>query len=336
MKLNARNLASLISNPTEYRALLLFGPDEGLARERKKQILESILGKNFDPMSVSDLDEASVIDDPASLADALSSFSLLSDKTVVTLRSSSDKIASIIESALEIDACKNFLLVSAGDLSPRSNVRKLFEAGKNVAAFGCYSDDDRSLEQVIRGEFQKRGIHIEREAALYLSNQLGNDRSVTLREIEKIDLYLGEQRSLSREEAELLTGGNDKAAVDDLCRLVASGNTSAALTLCNRLFIEGNYPVTILRALSYYFEKLLSVKFLVKEGKSMDEAVASLRPPLFFKQKTSFESHLKRFSIEKLRSVMTLFTVTETRTKRTQDPYTILLSAIQKATFTTL
>lgn len=336
MKLNARNFGSLISRPAEYRALLLFGPDEGLLRERRKQILESHLGENFDSMSVSDLDEGTLLDDPAMLADALCSFSLLSDKTVVTLRTSSDKIAPVVQSALELEACKNFLLISAGDLPPRSSLRKLFEAGKHIAAFGCYSDDERSLEQIIRGELQKRGIAADRDAVLYLSHQLGNDRSVTLQEIEKIDLYLGGQRSLSREEAEQLTGGNDKAAVDDLCRLVASGNTSAALTICNRLTVEGNYPVTLLRALAYYFEKLLSVKFLIKEGKSMEEAMGSLRPPLFFKQKTSFEFHLKRFSIEKLRNILTLLTITETRTKRTQDPQTILLSAIQKTAFTTL
>lgn len=329
MKLSARDTGSLFHAKTSFRGALFFGPDEGMIRERKKSLLTVLLGSDYDPLCVMELDESSIVEDQAVLADALSSFSLLADKTVVTLRSSSDKIVTAIEEALALPSCQNFLIVTAqGDLPPRSNLRKFFETGKTVACLGCYPDEARDLEQIVRSELQKRQITFDRDAIMVLTSQLGNDRSVTLKEIEKIDTYLGDERVLTQDIVLLLTGGNDKAVVDDLCRYVASGQANYALSLCNRLFSEGNNPVSLLRALSYYFEKLLSVKFLLSDGKNMNEALASLRPPLFFKQKTSFESHLKRFSLGKLKVILFTLTQAEVKCKRTQDPQTLLLDTV--------
>lgn len=331
MKLGARDTASLFTPTTHFRAALFFGPDEGLIRERRKALLGILLGKDFDPLCVTELEEGRLIEDPASLADALSSFSLLADKSVITLRTSSDKTVSAIEDALSLPSCQNFLIVTAtGDLPPRSGLRKFFETNKAVASLGCYPDEARDLEQILRAELQKRQITFDRDAVMALTAQLGNDRAVTLNEIEKIDSYLGEERVLTRDIVLLLTGGNDKVVVDDLCRYVASGLTSPALSLCNRLFSEGDNPISLIRSLSYYFEKLLSVKFQLSDGKNMNEALGAIRPPLFFKQKASFESHLRRFSLGKIKDILFVLTQTEVQCKRTQDPYTLLLDTVQK------
>src|SRR3546814_14924780 len=68
----------------------------------------------------------------------------------------------------------------------------LFEADRNAAALACYHDDARSLETVVRAFFSEAGVGISREAVAFLASQLGGDRELTRRELEKVLLFAGD------------------------------------------------------------------------------------------------------------------------------------------------
>ena len=59
-----------VSNPPKgLMVALVYGPDAGLVQERAEKLLKSVVPDLTDPFNVSDLSEATVLEDPARLAD---------------------------------------------------------------------------------------------------------------------------------------------------------------------------------------------------------------------------------------------------------------------------
>ena len=54
-----------------------------------------------------------------------------------------------------------------------------------------------------------------------------------------------------------------------------------------KLLSEGANPVTLIRSLSNYLKRLKLTKIQVKKGDSFEDAIKSLKPPLFWKDKES-------------------------------------------------
>src|SRR5580698_6092981 len=55
MKLDARDFAGLLRDSSGLRALLLYGPDSGLVRERAEGLAKSVLGSLDDPFRFAEL-----------------------------------------------------------------------------------------------------------------------------------------------------------------------------------------------------------------------------------------------------------------------------------------
>jgi len=89
-------------------------------------------------------------------------------------------------------------VVEAGDLGPRSGLRKAFEASKGGAAVACYSDDAENVTGLVRQAVKDAGLQIEPQAVNDLTARLGSDRLVTRSEIEKLILFKGGSGERSR------------------------------------------------------------------------------------------------------------------------------------------
>jgi len=283
MKIAPRAIREFLQQPDKGCAgVLIYGPDAGLVHERMQAIAAKILpaGDTFGRM---ELTEDQVKNDPALLADELAAFSLMGGRRVVVVRDAGDKIAKAMEAALAAADGSNYLVLCAGELGPRSTLRALFESAKQFAALPCYRDEAMDVQALIRRRFDETGIMCGREAMAYLTEHLGNDRGVTMSELDKIILYLGGERTLSLQSAEALVGHNRDITLDAICMDIASGNAAAMESQLTQSFREGVQPIALLRALQRHFQRLYMLRGLMREGKSAADAVASLRPPVFFR-----------------------------------------------------
>ncbi len=306
MKLSARDIASFLKSPaTRSQAVLLYGPDQGLISERAAQMRSTILGENYDPLNIAELNAEQVKEDPALLLDELSSLSLMGGDRLVILRDAADAAGKVLEQALaEIANPTAYLIIIAGDLPPRSTLRKLFEAGKNLAALPCYHDDARSLPEVIRTAFSAAGLSATPDATQYLCTQLGNDRGITQNELEKIILYMGNEKQVTLEIAQELVADNSEMALDDLSHAVASGNVTALHTAFMRHLHEAVPPVSLIRAVTRYFLKLQQAQGWIETGASPEEAAKKTRT--FFKHIPAFKSHLQSWDNYRLHKAQKL------------------------------
>jgi|CXWL01.1.fsa_nt_gi DNA polymerase-3 subunit delta len=323
MKIAPKSVESFISAPQrEHRAVLIYGVDNGMVRERAGKITKAILGDAVsDPFAKIELSEAEILADPPRLADELSAVSMMCPKRVIIINDAGNKCTEIIESASSCFHKDNFLVVIADELSGKSSLRAFFEKNNDCAALACYRDEMRDVQTVIRGRLDAAGISYNRDAIDYLAGQLGNDRYVTYQEIEKLILYAGDEKKISLHDAELLVDNNQDMQLDDIVGAVADRNLVALEKNLTQHLREGTQPIMYLRSLQRYFNRLYSIRAQMQQtGQNAEMVISGLRPPVFWKQKDPLIRHANGWNIENIVKALKLLITAELDCKTSDLP----------------
>lgn len=303
MKIGAKELAGFIAAPAKQsRAAAIYGADEGQIREVARNIITAIMGKNPEPMNLVELTGTQLKEDFALLSDALNSFSLMGGERVVWLRDPLDSQAEEVAAVVREGNPTAYLIITTDELKPTSKWRILFEKDKQLASLPCYRDEGQNLSRIIQDKFRERGIRAESEVIPFLMNSLGNDRAVTLQEIEKIDVFLGEDRTLTLDQAMDLCGDNRELTLDDLCHSVCAGQPAQLPSLLGRMYEDGMQPIGVFRILHNHFGRLRNLQIMVAEGSTLDQVFTQQR--IFFKQQPRLRDQLRRWPDAKISRAM--------------------------------
>ncbi len=329
MQLKPRDLPAYLKNPAAYKAVLIYGPDEGLVRSRKDAILKTMGVSKDDPFAYNAYDSPQIADEPSLLHEGLSATTLMGDAPVIAIAQATDKITAHVKSALESITQPNPLIITAGDLQKRSSLRSFFEDAKarDVASIPCYRDEGASLAQLVRSFLQARKIEASPQLITLLSEQLGNDRAVTVSELEKLDLYLGERRRLSEDDIEKILANNQHressdALLDGLC-----GNQANFYEKYDALIAAGEQPIALLRLLGRIMQQLLDAKAMQQQDQlSPASAVERLRPFVYFKDKPRYINILSRMDMPHLLSLMCNVQDAELQIKRGALHHELIIS----------
>ena len=330
MKILPKDITHFIKKPdgNNIKAVLIYGVDSGLVRERSKAITTELMGEKPDPFNLAEITGEQLKSDPAILRDELGAFSLMGGRRLVVMRDIGDKNASIITSAFENLNTTTYLIIEAGELSASSSLRQLFEKQNDFAIIACYHEEGKDLEALINKTFADFGLHTNRDALIYLTNNLGNDRMITKSELEKIALYMGDEKEVTLEIAMLLTSNNSAESMDDLCHAIALGKPQEVHNLLTHLLNEGVQAVAIIRTLLKHFQKLDLALGYVKSGQSIEQAIKMLRPPVFYKAVPLMEKSLARSSSKKVAQIMNFLLKTEKDLKSSLLTPNLLVSHI--------
>ena len=309
------------------QAVLVYGPDQGLVRERADCLTRAVAEDLADPFRVAELSAGQLQDDPARLGDEAAALSLTGGRRVVRLRDAGDALATTLSDFLADPVGDALIVVEGGDLPARSSLRKLFEGAGNGAALACYRDDSRSLMKLIRETLGAAGLEIAPEALDFLAANLGGDRQLTRRELEKLVLYKGEAgsapttgRRIELDDALALVGDSAALTLDDLAFALADGDLAGLERSMRRALAEGAAPIGLLRAAARHLLRLHIVAGTSAAGTPMEDALRRLRPPVFWKLKARFVGQAGRWSPERLSRALARFVEAESESKRSGAP----------------
>ena len=326
MKLPPARIAAFLRRPDpEIRAVLLYGPDAGLVRERADTVARAICPDLRDPFRVADLTAATLTADPARLADEAAQISMMGGRRIIRVRETGDAQAPLFTRFLAdssgVGAKHDGLVVAeAGDLPGRSALRRVFDTSPQGAAIGCYPDSARDLAVVIREACAAHRIAISRDALEFLVAHLGGDRLLPRAELEKLTLYAGEGGRIEIDDARAVIADAAALSLDDALLAAAEGDAASLDRALARVFREGESPVSVVRALLRHLQRLHLLTLRVAAGVSVDEAVRAARPPIFFKEQDSYRRQLQRWSETGLRRALDRAAEAEFHMKQTGLP----------------
>jgi len=323
MKLSYRDIEPFVKNPSpDACVILVYGPDHGLMKERAKTIAQSAVQDINDPFNAVTLTPEILSEEPARLSDEANAMSMMGGKRLIRVEDAGDKLTSTIKDYLESPNENALIVLEAGELSPRSSLRKACESAKNAAAVPCYVEDERDISRLIRDTAKSAGKQIDPDAVQWLSSNITGNRQKARSELEKLILYKGDETTpISLNDARAACGESGATALDDFVYSVAGHNPEAALRSLHTLNEEGVNFIVTLRSLQNHFRKLHLAKSMVTtQNMSPDQATKAMKPPIFFKQQGPFTAQLNRWTLPGLARVLDRLNDLESQCKQTGAP----------------
>ncbi len=249
MKLSGAAAVAYFGKPDPGAAgLLIFGQDAMRVALRRQEVILALIGPEGEAeMRLTRLQGADVRKDPAALMDATRAQGFFPGPRVAFVEEATDTLAPAVTAALKDwrpgDAQ---IVVTAGGLTAKSALVKLFEAHPTARCIGIY-DDPPSREE-IEATLQKSGLaEIDRAAMtdlLALAKEL--DPGDFRQTVEKIALYKwGDATPLSSADVAAMAPATVEAEVDDVLDAVAEGRGATVGQLMRRLEGQGVLPVTL-------------------------------------------------------------------------------------------
>jgi DNA polymerase-3 subunit delta len=297
VKLDKQPLEKFLKEPaSNVAAALVFGPDEGMVHERAMAMSRAILGDMDDPFRLTELSGDDIKADPARLIDEARAIAMMGGRRVVRVTRVSDThepaFAALLADHRDSGQC--LVVIEAGDIGGKSSLKRLFENAPHAAAIACYRDEAAALPALITQHLKAAGLDIDRDAVGYLAANLGGDRGITRAELDKLVLYMGAEKKVSLEDAMANVGDQSAIGQDDLCTAIGLGDLKGLERQIERNLAETN-EISLIRAVSRHFMKLHQVTARVARGEQLESAMASLRPPVFWKAIDGFKAQCRRW-----------------------------------------
>ncbi len=313
VKVNSSQINNFLNDLKKIKnVILIFGPDQGQVSELYEKLKSVILANRQDPFSLSDLSVKTIKEKPFTLHDEAMSLSLSGSNRVIRIFDADDSITKELKELPSLEGSKNYFILTSSNLGPRSTLRKIFEKNNKLLAFACYEDTSYTLEKYIIENLKDKNFTISREALLWLIDNLGGDRGITTREIDKLCLYKisDEDNYISLDDVISCIGRGDKKEYDDLIYATASGNKNLLKSIFNHLTAEGGNFISIILLTSRHFHRLNSV-VSQKNEYSLDELIKNLKPPVFFKRAGEFKQQCELWTPEYLFKSLNILSDTE-------------------------
>ena len=329
LKIKTSEIEGFIRAP-QTSCILLYGPDVGLAAERAQAMVTGVLGPDPDPFRLAGPTAQAIASDPALLMDEAAAMSLVGGRRVVRVQRAGDSITGSFKALLDSRkgsksiAEDSLVIVEAGDLSPRSTLRKAFEAAKSGTAVPCYVADGYQLEAVIADALREAGHPADQGVTAFLAESLGSDRAITRRELEKLSLYVGPNATVTVADAQACVGDSGAQGMDDAAFAAVLGDFLKLDRALARSEIEGTSPVTILRNLAKTLLRVQLASGIRDQGTSPRDAVAALRPPVFFKQRDQLVTALSHWNTTNISTALGIVQDAEVACKTTGFPATAI------------
>ncbi|GBR53561.1 DNA polymerase III subunit delta [Neokomagataea thailandica NBRC 106555] len=295
MKIDARQVGRALKDAGHWRAILLYGEDSGLIRERAAQAVRCVAETLDDPFRVAQLDRET----HDRLEEEATALSLIGGRRVVWVREGGDALLNAVTRLLNA-ASDTLVVLEAPGLTSRSKLRAFAEKHKDVASIACYPEEGRALAQTVTDALSRENITIDRDAMAWLHTRLSADRAGVRGEIEKLALLAGSGGRLDIETVQDCVGDAGGTSLDDAAHAAMAGDVAGVDQALERAFADGAAPVAVARVVLALINKVLRVALAEEEGQTRSEAIKGLRPPIFFKRMPAFTRAVERWPIDAL------------------------------------
>ena len=294
-------------DPT-HTALLIFGSDPMRVATARQSAIAALVGPaGEEEMRLTRLPAGDLRKDPALLDDAIKAQSFFPGHRVAFIEDATETLAKPLTAALvdwqDGDAQ---IIVTAGQLTAKSALRKLFEVHRNAVAIGIYDDppsrDDIASALKAAELATPAGDILDALFGLAQTLEPGDFRQT----IEKVGLYKrGDATPLAMADVLACAPQSAEVEVDDVLDVVTQGQANELGPVLRNLYAQGVTPVALCIGATRHFKRLHTV---ASDPGGAGAGIGRLRPPVFGPRRDKIMRQASHWGRDRLERALTALT----------------------------
>ncbi len=282
-------------NLIKSNIVLFYGVNIGL----KNDFQINIKNKNKDA-EIINLYQDEILKNEDLLLKEILNISLFTKKKVFFLNQTNDKFLNLIkEIEAKVDGQKIYLF--ADILEKKSKLRSYFEKSKSLGVVPCYEDNEITLKKIAQQDLDNFKGLSSQILNVILDNSGGN-RVRLKNELNKIKSFFYD-KILDEEKLKILLNIKINEDFNVLKDKAIVGDRISTNKLLNETVIDTDKNIMYLNSINQRLLKLLQLSALIKET-SLDNAIHNLKPPVFWKDKTTLTNQVRKWDNEKIRKAL--------------------------------
>ena len=281
---------------SNYKIFLFYGENQGLKKEFKDNLKR--LNKKKEVIKLS---QNEILKNGNLIINEISNKSLFNEEKVIFVNDVDDKILEVLQE-IETFIKDERVFLFAEILEKKSKLRNYLEKSKDLGIVPCYQDNIISIKKIIANKLNSfKGIN--NEIINFIIESTGLDRDKVNNEIEKI-ITCFTNKEIDRDKIEQLLDArlnNDFTLLKD--EAIKGNKINTNRLLADTVFETGN-NIYYLNSINQRINKINEIIELKKNTSNTEEIVANMKPPIFWKDKPILIDQSKKWSKEKIRSVL--------------------------------
>ncbi len=283
----------LRSADRKISAILVYGTDAGMVAERAKRAAKSWAALEQPAGEIIRIEDEDLDSDPNRLEVELMTLPMFGGRKVVRVAAGRRINTNLLKSLLAEGSLPSTLIVEAGNLKGTDALRTIFEKPAFAVAVACYGDEERDVASVVDQELRAAAVAISADAREALVARLGADRVLTRAEIEKLILYCHGRKRIEVADVEAIVGDASEMTIDRIIAATAAGATADAANELARALDAGESAQLVILSLQRHFLRLHLIAAEAEAGRSVADAIKSLKPPVHFRVKDQLASEAR-------------------------------------------
>jgi len=282
-----------------HKIFLFYGENEG----HKNEIIEDKFKKKY-TNSIYVYEENVILKNQENFFNEILSKSFFEKEKLIIINRTTDKIKNLIDEIIEKKIDDIIIILNSNSLEKKSKLRILFEKNKDLTCVPFYADNNQTLNSIINFFFREKKISISQQLINVLIERSRGDRKNLRNELQKIESFALNKKSINFQEIIKLTNLADNYSASELIDHCLAKNTKKTVTILN----ENNYSdednMIIIKTLLNKLKRLLKIHDLIDEKSNIDQAVSSFKPPIFWKDKPIVTQQLKSWGKKELKDLI--------------------------------
>ncbi len=320
MKLSARDAPAYFRKPDPAKAgLLIFGADAVRVAAARKDTLAALLGPDADEeMRLTRIAATDLRKDPALLLDAVKAVGFFPGARAVLVEDATDGLSDVLGAALgDWQTGDAQIVVTAGQLTAKAKLRKLFEGDPRTYAAGLY--DAPPGRDEIEALIAQAGLTVSADGMAALTTLARTVDPGDFRQtVEKLALYMAsETNPAGPQDIAACAPASAEADLDDILDVVSEAETGQIGPILKRLYAQGVQPVGICIGAHRHFRRLHAV---ASDPGGPGQGIGRLRPPVFGPRRDQIVRQAGRWGRQNLERALTLIYETDLSLRSSSPP----------------
>ena len=278
--------------------VLLYGTNDGL----KDEIVNDIIQK-FN-CEISRYDEVDLLSKKEIFLSEIKNESLFSNERIVIISRVTNKITDFLNHLITSPLDNTLVILLSENLDKKSKLRQLFEKNKELICVPFYEDDERSLIKIANDFLLKEKFRISNESVNLLVQRAQGDRKNLKNELSKLKFLQLSKKNINIEDISKLSNLADNYSVFELTDNYLAKNSKRVSNILNENNFSYEDCILIIRTLLNRSKRLLKLITLYEANGSVDMAISSYKPPIFWKEKEVVKKQINSWSIGEIKKII--------------------------------